>query len=138
MSRDPLDHIAETLERCLALQGRDLQGLWIFGSRARGDERNDSDMDIAILCHPPLGLEVAALIDQLSRVTGRELDIVDLATAPATLAWEILTRGRLVLERDELRVEAFLRETRHAEEDEAQRNRMVVLARAPRVGSRGS
>jgi hypothetical protein len=49
-----------------------------------------------------------------------------------------VTSGRLVLECDERKVEAFLRSARYAAEDEAQRNRMIVLAQAPRVGALSS
>lgn len=69
-------------------------------------------------------------MDQLARELGRDVDVIDLA---ATLAWEILTSGRLLIENDELANEAFLRHARYAAEDEVRRNRMIVLTRAPRV-----
>lgn len=134
MSRQT-DIAVERLAACPALRDRKLQGIWIFGSHGRGEARPDSDLDLGVLCDPPLGLDVTRLIDQLGRALGAEVDVVDLATTSATLAWEILTSGRLVLEADERAVEEFLRRTRYAAEDEASRNRMIVLAQARRLGT---
>lgn len=30
-----------------------IQEIWLFGSRARGDHRHKSDIDLAILCNNP-------------------------------------------------------------------------------------
>lgn len=57
-----------------------------------------------------------------------------MAAAPAILAWEIVTTGRLVVENDALALEEFLRRTRYAAEDEEQRARMVLLAQVGQVG----
>ncbi len=133
-----IERAVSELTRCPALRGRSLHAVWIFGSHARGEAGPGSDLDLGVLCDPPLGLEVAVLIDQLSRAIGGEVDVIDLATTSATLAWEILTSGKLVLEADERAVEEFLRKTRYAADDEMQRNRMIVLAQAPRIGTAGS
>jgi predicted nucleotidyltransferase len=137
--------VTEEVEKALdrlcdaeALRSRSLRAVWLFGSHARGQPRPASDLDLAVLCDPPLGLERTRLMDQLARELGRDVDVIDLATASATLAWEILTTGLLMIENDELANEAFLRRTRYAAEDEARRNRMIVLAQAPRVGTKGS
>jgi predicted nucleotidyltransferase len=117
------------------LAGRAVSGVWIFGSVVRGEERPDSDVDLAVLCEPALGLDRAAVMDQVGRTIGRDVDVIDLASAPPALAWEILTTGQLVIERDEAHVELFVREARYAAEDDEQRARMVLLAQ---VGDRGS
>jgi hypothetical protein len=67
-------------------------------------------------------------MDQVGRSLGRDVDVIDLRTAPPALGWEVLTTGRLVEERDELAVEKFVREARYAAEDDEQRSRMVLLA----------
>ena len=43
----------------------------------------------------------------------------------------MITTGRLVVERDELAVEEFVRRARWDAEDEEQRNRMILLAQIP-------
>lgn len=116
-----------------ALSGRAVAGVWIFGSVARGEERPDSDVDLAVLCDPALALERAVVMDQVGRAIGRDVDVIDLRTAPPALAWEILTTGRLVVEQDEARVERFVRDARYAAEDDEQRSRMVLLAQVGRL-----
>jgi len=83
-------------------------------------------------------LRAVWLFGSHARGQPRPASDLDLATASSTLAWEILTTGLLMIENDELANEAFLRRTRYAAEDEARRNRMIVLAQAPRVGTKGS
>lgn len=61
--------------------------LKIFGSRARGDLRNASDIDLAIVTSLPVGTtEMAELRDMLenSHIPFR-VDVVDYASAPAAL-----------------------------------------------------
>jgi predicted nucleotidyltransferase len=44
--------------RCLRLwasKNDNVSELWLFGSRARGDSRRDSDVDLAIALMPPTG-----------------------------------------------------------------------------------
>jgi len=72
----------------------------VFGSRARGDERPDSDLDVAILPSEPatrprwrlLG-EVASALVHLS---GGRVDVVFLDEAPELLRQRIMEHGRLV------------------------------------------
>ncbi len=111
-----------------AIVGRRVQAIWLFGSHARGDARADSDIDLAILCEPPLGVERLAVMDRVGNALGADIDLVDLAIAPPVLVWEIVTTGRLVLEAEPRTVEDFLRRSRFAAEDESRRLRMVVLA----------
>jgi len=67
-------------------------------------------------------------MDGLGRALSRDVDVIDLVTAPAMLAWEVLTTGRLVFEGDAIRLEEFMRRARFASEDAAQRDRMILLA----------
>jgi predicted nucleotidyltransferase len=55
---DPLvDRAAMAMLASALLQGRRVIACWAFGSRARGEGRADSDVDLAVLCEPTLGLE---------------------------------------------------------------------------------
>lgn len=111
-----------------------MAAVWIFGSVARGEERATSDVDLAVLCKPDLALERTAVMDQVGRLLDRDVDVIDLGSAPPTLAWEIVTTGRIILERDELAVERFVRHTRYGAEDAEQRARMILLAQVGRIG----
>jgi predicted nucleotidyltransferase len=77
---------------------------YLFGSRARGEARPDSDVDLAVLYRddpPPtldgLGFELAAAVEA---ATGRPADIVVLNRAAPDLVHRILRDGLLVLETD--------------------------------------
>jgi predicted nucleotidyltransferase len=118
------------------VKARDVAAVWLFGSRARGSDTEGSDVDLAVLASPALGLERARLMELVARAARCEVDVVDLAEAPPALAWEVVTTGRLLVERDERAVEAFVRNARFAAEDAAQRDRMVLLAQVGRVGGR--
>ena len=104
---------------------------WAFGSRVAGKGKPGSDVYLAVLCEPPLGLERAKVMDIVGRVLKADIDVVDMATAPPGLCWEVITTGRLVIEHDEPAVEEFVRRARWNAEDEEQRDRMILLAQIP-------
>jgi predicted nucleotidyltransferase len=111
-----------------------VQGVWLFGSVARAQETDESDVDLAILCDPPLGLERTRTMDEIGRALGRDVDVIDLATAPPSLTWEILTTGRLLVEDDPEAVEAFVRRARYAADDDEQLSRLALLAQVGTIG----
>jgi predicted nucleotidyltransferase len=104
---------------------------WAFGSRAAGKGKPGSDVDLALLCEPPLGLERTKVMDIVGRALHVDIDLIDMATAPPGLRWEVITSGKLVVENDEPAVEEFVRRARWDAEDEEQRNRMILLAQIP-------
>ena len=86
-----------------------VRAAWLFGSRARGTARPDSDLDLAVVYPRELddaGRErarreiVAALADALGAV-GERADIVDLDDADSAVAFRAVTEGLLVLARSE-------------------------------------
>jgi predicted nucleotidyltransferase len=131
---EPTHRALELLLAWPGLQERRVAAIWLFGSHAQGTANPASDVDLAVLCDPPLGLERTRAMDVLARELGVEVDVVDLGTASPTLAWEVVTTGRIVHEEDELRVEQFVRHTRYAAEDAEQRNRMILLAHVETIG----
>ena len=85
--------VADALTRALA--GRaDVEVALLFGSRARGEHRPASDVDVAVL-GPADRLALAA---DLTRATGREVEVVDLAAAGYPLLSAIVVDGLLVHE----------------------------------------
>jgi predicted nucleotidyltransferase len=77
MPAPDLDLAAERLDRRFGLAA-----LWLFGSRASGAAREDSDLDLAALFRrSPSPLELLEAQAELGAELGVELDLIDLARA---------------------------------------------------------
>jgi predicted nucleotidyltransferase len=63
---------------------------YVFGSFARNEERQDSDLDIAVLMDPASAEPLTEVIDVLESCTQRTVHLVDLEQAPP-----LLLRGEL-------------------------------------------
>lgn len=73
----------------------DFVAVYRFGSTARGEERADSDVDLAVLT--PRGLDPVArfaLQEQLAITLRRDVDLVDLRRASTVMAMQVVSRGR--------------------------------------------
>jgi predicted nucleotidyltransferase len=91
----PLDRLAAVLSA-----GPPLCFAMLFGSAAKGLLRADSDVDVAIYPRDP-SLSLAdelALQTELTRVCGREVDLVRLDRAPTLVCWQVVRHGRLLVE----------------------------------------
>jgi len=70
----------------------------LFGSRAGGRERTDSDVDLAIdLGHRLAADERLALMTELTERTSRPVDLVDLRAVGEPLLGQILRHGRKLI-----------------------------------------
>ena len=70
----------------------------LFGSMARGTERPDSDLDLAVQADHRLTLEQRmAITEALALAFNRPVDLIDLRTAGQPLLHEIVTGGVQVL-----------------------------------------
>ncbi len=87
--------IGELRRMVLDALGEHSAEVWLFGSCARGDVMQHSDIDIAILPHsdlaPDFFSELAERIDE-SEIP-YDVDLVDLRRAPATLVDEVRREG---------------------------------------------
>lgn len=72
----------------------DLLAVYRFGSHGSPFERSDSDIDLAVLGRQPFDrTRVWNLSQELVSKLGREVDLVDLATASTVLAAQVVTAG---------------------------------------------
>jgi uncharacterized protein len=60
----PLDEIRPRLEKAF---GRRFRGVYLYGSRARGDNRPNSDLDLLVLLEGPISLapDIGTAVDAL-------------------------------------------------------------------------
>jgi predicted nucleotidyltransferase len=72
--------------------------IYVFGSRASGQQTPESDLDLAILGGEPVA--PARLYDiarGLEVVLGTDIDLIDLLVASTVLKKEVIENGRLIL-----------------------------------------
>jgi uncharacterized protein len=58
------------------LRASGVQGLFLFGSVVRGEDRAGSDVDLFFDHRPGLGLEVVAIQDRLREIVAGEADVI--------------------------------------------------------------
>jgi len=84
-----LEEILTTLreQHELLSQRYPIQRLALFGSWARGDARDDSDVDVLVEVDPSIGLRFVDLGEELERALGRRVDLVSRRAIKPAL-WE--------------------------------------------------
>jgi predicted nucleotidyltransferase len=87
--------IAGGVHQVVATDAR-VQGVYLFGSRARGEESAASDIDLGILFSTAVELrEVVLLEAKLAETLDRGVDLVDLGSSRTFLALEIIQGERI-------------------------------------------
>jgi hypothetical protein len=77
---------------------------YVFGSRARGEQRSSSDLDVALILARGAGLDHAGrerIRSDVARATGLSVDLAVLTDETPVLAFEVIDGGRRVFARDE-------------------------------------
>lgn len=86
--------------------------LWLYGSRVKGSAHDQSDYDFAVafsaFIQSPyesrLRPELLALSwQEACQLPDNKLSVVDVNKAPIALAWEIVSTGKLLLVKDQIR-----------------------------------
>ena len=92
----------------LKSQLTDLQGIYLFGSYALAVETPKSDVDFAILCKKRLAPEKKyALIEQLSHLLNKNIDLVELRFVDLIFQEEILNTAKKLAIFDEVVCEKY-------------------------------
>lgn len=98
------EHLIESLRRALAIADPTVVTAYLFGSVARAEHTDNSDIDVAVLFDPPpqprLVNELSQLHDSLEHAVSHAVDLVSLNQAPPDLIHRVLRDGVLLLERD--------------------------------------
>lgn len=100
------------IQKTISLAEREstIEALWLYGSRAQGAARSGSDYDFAVLFDSwldnPLDqqLRPEELRIEWSRkltINEQKLSLVDIQLVPIPLAWEVLSKGKLLLCKNE-------------------------------------
>ena len=86
-----LEEILATLreQRTLLSRRYPLRRLALFGSWARGEAQEDSDVDVMVEVDPSIGLRFVDLGDELERALGRRVDLVSRRAIKPSL-WELI------------------------------------------------
>ncbi|MFV8833346.1 nucleotidyltransferase domain-containing protein [Aquisalimonas sp.] len=94
------DALIARLSRAIAGSDLDVACVYLYGSRARGNERSDSDIDLAVLFRDvqPARLvsPLSGLAESVERATGLTADVIDMEHAPVDLIHRILRDGHLI------------------------------------------
>jgi predicted nucleotidyltransferase len=98
---DTVDAVARRIRPVVESDCR-VQFVYLYGSRARGDARPGSDVDLAVSLRPSGGLfDEARLHDQLAAALDRDdVDLLIVDRAPLWLQFRVVA-GRVLFSRDE-------------------------------------
>lgn len=83
------------------LNGQPVVKAWLFGSFARGEERDDSDIDILVQFTKGvrIGLRYFHMINELEELAERKVDLVELSTLDPLVAPFVNKERILIYER---------------------------------------
>lgn len=99
-----LEPVLAAVRACVAGRGDEIAAVYVFGSTARGDATQKSDVDLGILFHQTpastLHGQPFDLAADLERRLGVPADVVVLNSAPPDLRIRVLREGVLAVEHD--------------------------------------
>lgn len=136
------DEVSRAIRAALA-PIEQVQVAYVFGSRARGSERPDSDLDLAVAFPRELDdvergrakLKIIEALTMALGALGERTDIVDLDRAGSAVAFNAIANGRCAFMRN--RAERVRLEARIARRyDDERLHRELVRAAAARAAAR--
>lgn len=73
----------------------DVRAVTLFGSRAGGAARDDSDLDLAVLLPGPADpVRLWEAGEAIARTLGVDVDLIDLRAASTVMQFQVITTGR--------------------------------------------
>ena len=118
----------------------DLVALYLFGSQSTGGSNSGSDVDLGVLGRRPFALEdLVDLQMRLQEAAGSAVDLVDLRTAEAFLALDVI-RGERLCCSDDVAADTFelfvMRRAGDLEPFERERRRVLAMTPIAATASR--
>jgi predicted nucleotidyltransferase len=89
-----------------------LVSAYLFGSQANNTQREDSDVDLALLFewnHAPAGLDAIALRESIADAIGKEVDLVILNDASPILLMQVLKGKELFVNNHSVNASFWMR-----------------------------
>jgi uncharacterized protein len=107
----------------------------VFGSVAKGCQRADSDLDIAVAAdHALTAVDKIAIIEALAERTGRSVDLIDLKVVAEPLLGQIVRHGRRLMGSDNAYGQLISRHLFEQADFMPYRNRVLAERRAAWIG----
>ena len=101
-------HLDPLIVKTIIAELPDVQAIYRYGSAGSIYERQDSDIDIAILAgHIVPFQEITKLTATLMDLTGRDIDLHDLQKLPVTLRVQIVLQGKRIYCMDRVAAETY-------------------------------
>jgi len=94
--------------RAIFARHRQVQAVFLFGSRAFGTARSESDWDLAVYLEPPEPDPTLELLGALVAAGFEWVDLVLLHEAPPVLAFEVVRANRVVYAREGFEVGGYV------------------------------
>ncbi len=110
-----MDALEQILQDCLS-DFQQVMMAFLFGSTVKGYHTKRSDVDIALYLCPYHKSDIAVIWDALEKEIKKEIDLIVLNEASATIAWEAL-KGKNILLRDRSLYLSFLLDVSREAED---------------------
>lgn len=108
MTQDRLQQPLAVLVARLRQEFPGLISVYRFGSFGTEYERPDSDLDLAVYAGGPLPVvELWEVAQELAAEMGRDLDLVDLASASTVMRAQVIHEGERIYCADEFACETF-------------------------------
>ena len=106
----------------------EISSAFLFGSAGSENEHRESDVDIAVLFAmnvQPGGFSLPQMRQELSDLLLRDVDLVNLNTAPVVLRMQVLRKGQKVFDRNPRQTDRFVIRTM-CEYDDLKRSRKPI------------
>lgn len=94
----------------------DVTMAFLFGSRAKGRDIGESDVDVAVWLAEPSFATARRIWGELEDLLKRDVDLVVLNDAAAATAWEAIRGTRLVVRDEQLFIDRMLEVSAEAED----------------------